>query len=660
MKNCNHWKRLAAVTAWLFVIYTVLAVLPAGPVAAFTDKIDSGLLTAATPSVATPSVATPSQALYRITYADPPDLIVLEAGEADEASWISLLPRQMEVYTDDPENNTVLCGISWSVSHVRWDKQGIYSACGEIISPEGYVFGPYMEPYFDAVVSIHPQGTSQVMDVFTSLGYFGQTGHTWTFAMNVGQDMTPLVEKLERMTSFTGILDSPRETVRFTAAWDFSRVDPATPGIYPIYRHLKLAEDSVPPDLDPEQIFLPEYWETLPVLLSVEEPGQPQLYGVLENPDSFFGSYARLTDEEFEALEVWYSVDGGPWTLQTDEGLMETDARNYRIDKKNLEDGKPCSFYLKLGSHTSRILTVQTDDTPLVWFFWTLDGNRDGTIDVDFPSFNQPPPTDPTEEDPVQPPTNGSIGEPSETPTEDATDSSPENPPDGSNGSTPENPTDDATDTPPETSTDGSSGTSPGDRDNSSAGSAPAQPAGASVSAADSTAGETPKTADTSGQTAGDGPGTSVSRGDIPPTTGNAGPADQSAASKTDSPLLPMELVDQWVTQISGKRVKKLLELYPEHIVFQKEDVTVLVSSQWIASLQLKDNDILTIKVSPSKDHEVTILINQKEPPTPPVYETRSLDTPKKQTGGLLAGAVFLLFVIVLTCSLIVRRRTKA
>lgn len=657
MKRINHLKYPAAMLAWLIGIYTVLAVLSAGPAAAASDRQAESHSTAdaasfqatpssaASPSTASPSNATPSQAQPQITFADTPSLIALEAGEADSSRWNTLLPRQLEAFTDSPENETVWCDISWSVSDVNWNKQGVYLARGQLIPPEGYIFGTYIKPYFTTVISIHPPGTSQVMDVYTSLGYYGQRGHTWTFAMNTGQDISPLVETLKGLSSFTGILDDPNEIIHFTADWDFSAVDTTKPGIYPIYRRLKLQESSLPPDLDPQQIWIPEYWKRLPVLLSVEEPGKPQLYGVLENPDIFFGSYAKLSEEEYGELEVWYSIDKGSWTLQTDEGLMETDRKNYSIHKDKLEDGTSYSFYLKLAEHTSRILTVQKDKAPLVWFFWTLDGNRDGTLDVDFPSFSQPPPDPPEEETTASP-----AEETTASPEEGTTGSGSANLPDSDSSKN------GAAETAfPETGEDMIPKAGEFGQTDSSSSAVPVPDQVPGIFRKDSVPVQTGSSMDA----------VTASQPDSIPSEDNTSEnhsSDSSPASAlTDSPLLPMELVDQWTTQISGKRVKKLLEFYPEYVVFQKESISVLVSSDWLKVLNLADSDILTIRISPEAGHEVTILINQKEPTVPPVYQVRLLDSARGRTGSSVAvRAVFLLLICFLAAALTVIRRKKA
>lgn len=94
-----------------------------------------------------------------------------------------------------------------------------------------------------------------------------------------------------------------------------------------------------------------------------------------------------------------------------------------------------------------------------------------------------------------------------------------------------------------------------------------------------------------------------------------------SPPSYTITASPPEEIVTRWTSQISGKRVHKLLEMYSEWILFQKEEVSVLLSPEWLESQELKDSDVLTVEVSPEADHSVSVLINQKAPENPPVFQ---------------------------------------
>lgn len=337
-------------------------------------------------------------------------------------------------------------------------------------------------------------------------------------------------------------------------------------------------EDNLPEGLSPEDIFLPDYWKELSVLFSVEEPGGPQLYGALENPYEFFGSYAKLSDEELNMLEVWYSIDGSPWTLQTDEALMETEQRNFRIFKSEMETGKSYSFRLKLGTYTSRELTVKKTGNSPVWFSWTLGGNRDGTIDIDFPDISQPPPEIPD--------INGTL------------------PPETGETTRPE----DEETLPPETGAT----TKPEDE-----GTLPPESDGAAR-----------EDDDENGETA--------------PPESSESPPPENENGQTDP---PEEIVTRWTSQISGKRVRKLVEMYSEWILFQKEDVSVLVSSEWLEEQQLKDSDILTVKVSPEADHTVTVLINQKVPEDEPVCQVEIHTSPVRQPAAPNTTALCLFLI---------------
>lgn len=603
MKGNNHFRRHGAVLAWFLAVYTVLSVIPASPPfsarAAAAYKSGSSI---ATPSSATPEYpsVTPTSSVpdrpIEITYLDAPDLIVLETGQTDSTAWQSHFPGQAEGWAT--EGGNVLCRLEWSVSHMRWDRPGLYTAEAKIIPPDGYFLSDYMDKQHNAVVSIHPPGKSQVIDVYTSMGFWGLKGHTWTFAMKVGQDMTPLIEELENKTEYMGMLDTTNETIRFTADWDFSAVTPEKPGLYRIHRRLSLVEDSLPEGLSKDDIFLSDYWKELPVLFSVEEPDGPQLYGVLENPYEFFGSYARLSDEELNRLEVWYSVGGGTWTLQTDEGLMEVEQKDFRIFKSEMKTGQPYSFRLKLGDHVSRELTVQKEKTSPVWFSWTLGGNRDGTIDIDFPDISQPPPeppdsnetTAPEYEETTPPVSNGAI----ET---------------GGQVTSPPESSDPIETKEPETSSPESDSSIETEEPETS----PPEP-GSSVeteepeaSSFDSNDSNDSDDSDDSDDSENENMETSAPQSSPPSYTITASP--------------PEEIVTRWTSQISGKRVHKLLEMYSEWILFQKEEVSVLLSSEWLESQELKDSDVLTVEVSPEADHSVSVLINQKAPENPPVFQ---------------------------------------
>lgn len=547
----------------------------------------------ATASDATPSNATPSNASNCIVFVDVPSVAALAAGEADYDTWEDHLPRQ--AFARTRSDQTLWCGLQWSVSCTNWDLPGVYPAQIEVIPPDGYMMA---EPntFYDAVISIHPPGTSQVMEVFTSMRY-GMKGHTWTFAMKAGQDMTPLVEALERITIFNGILDDPVDNITFFADWDFSSVDPDRPGIYPIHRSLTLMEDSLPEGISAEDIYLPDYWKDLPVLFSVEAPGGPQLSGVLENPYDFFGSYAKLPEEELKALKIWYSINGSGWVLQTDEGLMDADEKNFYIHKDAMEEGSSYSFRLELGDYISRELTVLKDQTSPVWFTSMMDGNRDGTIDVDFPSISQPPPADPTEEETPPRPTQ---------PTEEET-------------------------SPPPTKPTGEE-THP----------QPTPPAGK-------------ETRPDSGISDNDG---WTGSGELHVTI----PADVSESSvlpdsEAGSFPIPWEEITRWSSQISGKRVRKLIEVYPDWILFQKEEVSILLSSQWLRDQQMKDSDVLTVSVSPDEDHAVTILINQKTTQSPPICQITVGETKKDRFDGAAAKTILTLAMTGAMAALLWKRR---
>lgn len=567
----------------------------------------------ALPAIAVrPATASPSQPSGVIMDFMKPDMIILKAGQADESTWSSWLPQQAAATTNDAGED-VLCGLHWSVSHIRWDTPGVYYAEVDVIPPSGYVFWEYMDSCFEAVISIQAPDMSQVVDVFTNLGYYGQLGHTWTFAMKKGQDMAPLADRLQEITVYTGLLDSPKESILFTASWDFSAVDTSRTGLYPIYRSLKLQEDSLPAGLTPEQIQLPDYWNDLPVLLSVEGTEGPELYGVLENPEEFFGSYAALTDKELDELEVWYCVDHGSWTLQTDEGLMETDTGNYRIYKDKLETGHSYSFFLKLGNHTSSILTVRKKESPLVWLSWEMGGNRDGTIDVEFPSITQPPPTDTEETDSSQKETAGT-----------------EIPPATENRLPPQDNTSDGS----SYQTHGPAGHAAGNfgdpieattvSEKTPEVSLPYETPTTSSEKADSATPDSAASKEAMGS-----PDSTVS------PTGTAAPdhAAGSPAGPGTAPT-PYETVTRWTSRISGGRIEKLLELYPEWILFQKESVAIYISSHWLEDQHLGPNDILTVSLSPGEDNSVEILINGTVPANAPVYRIEQLPKTRESYGG--------------------------
>lgn len=235
MKGNYHLHRQAAILVCFLAVYAVLSVIADFPLVSARAAAYKTGSNAATPSsalasseimVPTPSSASPDSPtitptssvpdkLLEINYLDAPNLIVLEAGQADSTSWESHFPGQAQGWT--AESRDVLCGLQWSVSHIRWDRPGLYTASANVLLPDGYILSEYLDKHYDAVVSIHPPGKSQVMDVYTSMGFWGLRGHTWTFAMKAGQDMTPLIEELESKTDYLGILDTTNETIHFTA-----------------------------------------------------------------------------------------------------------------------------------------------------------------------------------------------------------------------------------------------------------------------------------------------------------------------------------------------------------------------------------------------------------------------------------------------------------
>lgn len=626
--------------------------------------------------LATPSEATPLDASELIVFIDAPPLAVLEAGEADDNTWQDMLPQQALSWTESSAE--LWCGLKWSVPYGNWDQPGIYLAQVNVIPPDGYTIKEEDRSY-DALVSIHPPGTSQVIDVFAFMRY-GMKGHTWTFAMKAGQDMTPLVEALENITVYSGLLDDPAVNISFSAEWDFSSVDPSQPGIYPIYRTLTLIEDSLPENISPEEIYMPDYWRDLPVLFSVEVPEGPQLYGVLENPYDFFGSYARLSEGELESLEVWYSINGGKWTLQTNEGLMDTYEKDFFIHKDAMAEGSSYSFRLKLGDFISRELTVRKDETSPVWFTYMMDGNRDGTIDVEFPPISQPPPedttdplpTEPTGEEPDPSPTEPGEGETSLPPAE-SNEEEPQPsiavPPDSADdsmrsdsgnsvnvewtGSGKVQVTASADGLQPPVPPVPETGMPP---DTLSAENNPLQQPGTSQSSRTPNGTDRPES----------GPPASGSHPAAwaePPQ--KAAAADSSIntdpASGSGSLPVPEEAVTRWSTQISGKRVRKLIEIYPDWVLFQKEEVSILLSSQWLREQQMRDSDVLTVSVFPGKDYAVTILINQKEPQTPPICQITVGEAQKDRLRGAggSAKAALILAITGAVAALFLRRRRR-
>lgn len=626
--------------------------------------------------LATPSEATPPDASELIVFIDVPPLAVLEAGEADDNTWQDMLPQQALSWTESSAE--LWCGLKWSVPYGNWDEPGIYLAQVNVIPPDGYTVKEEDRSH-DALVSIHPPGTSQVIDVFTFMRY-GMKGHTWTFAMKAGQDMTPLVEALENITVYSGLLDDPAVNISFSAEWDFSSVDPSQPGIYPIYRTLTLMEDSLPENISPEEIYMPDYWRDLPVLFSVEAPEGPQLYGILENPYDFFGSYARLSEGELESLEVWYSINNGTWTLQTDEGLMDTYEKDFFIHKDAMAERSSYSFRLKLGDFISRELTVHKNETSPVWFTYMMDGNRDGTIDVEFPSISQPPPADTT--NPL--PTESTGEEPGPLPTEPGKGET-SLPPAESNEEVPQPPI-----TAPPDSTDDSRRSDSGNSVNvewavsqkvQATASAdglqpPALPASEAGMPPDILSAENNEFQQTETSQSARKPNDTDKPESGPPASGSHPAAWPEPPQKTmvaDSGIntepasnsgclpVPEEVVTRWSTQISGKRVRKLIEIYSDWVLFQKEEVSILLSSQWLRDQQMRDSDVLTITVFPSKDYAVTILINQKEPLTPPICQITVDETEKEPFRGVGASAkaVLILAMTGAAAALFLGRRRR-
>lgn len=608
--------------------------------------------------LATPSKATPADTFGEIVFIDVPTLVTLEIGEAGENTWQDVLPEQANAKTDDGEQ--LQCNLRWSLPNVDWDAPGLYCAEIEAVLPDGYTLSNTNDSY-QAFVSIHPPGMSQVMEVFTFMRY-GMKGHTWTFAMKAGQDMTPLVEALESVT-YRGILDDPVSDITFSAQWDFSSVIPGRPGIYPIYRSLTIEESSLPEGVDSEDIYLPDYWKDLPVLLSVESPEGPQLYGVLESPYHFFGSYAKLSEEEAALLEVWYSVDGGSWTMQTNERLMDAEEKNFYINKEAMTEEVSYSFCLKLGDFVSEVLTVKKEETSPVWFTSMMDGNRDGTIDVEFPSISQPPPEDSSGEE-IKPPVTDDSGSSVDS------DNSGSSGDAGGSGDAGDSGTSGNTGSPGGSGSPGGPGSpgepgnpvrpgEPGNTSESDDSSIPASPvSGEPDSIGGKGAGEPERINQEARPQASSSP---------PPLTEDTKTAQGSVAVDRDTASdvkngsgslpVPEEVVTRWSTQISGKRCRKLIELYPDWILFQKEEVSVLLSSQWLSEQKMRDSDVLTVSVSPGEEYTVTILINQKVPRTSPIYRITVNEKEKGQSDRAARAALLALAGVGVGVALLWKRR---
>lgn len=143
------------------------------------------------------------------------------------------------------------------------------------------------------------------------------------------------------------------------------------------------------------------------------------------------------------------------------------------------------------------------------------------------------------------------------------------------------------------------------------------------------------------------------------PSVSAPGPELSRGDSQGSSRPVPEETVTRWTTRISGRRVRKLIELYPDWVLFQKEEVTVLLSSQWLAGQKMGDSDILTVSVSPGEDHTVTIWINEKEPQPPPVFQVRIGEKGKDRFAGLDAIAVLTLALAGVMAAFLWRRRWR-
>jgi|GEM_PF-1016847 len=462
----------------------------------------------------------------------------------------------------DGFRRSYFCPVSWDLSLLDPGKPGRQFISGTLEPAEGYVFGEGVS----STVSypVYFTGGSTADEALTEL-YSEALPTSYMALLPVNGDPSTL-----ELQQFTAQCLTEEGSFTCPLTWDFSAVDVSKPGVYTATAAASLPAGFVPPaDGAP-----------LTAAVGVVDPTYPDLsayhitdYGNLECDFLY-------TISDLSPVRVEVSQDDGPWTADDTAVLDAGRLRGTYFELSGisflvyLTDLTPQVSYrfriLYEDGKQSNVLTIRLEEKAgLLQPVVAVGGNRDGSENDSLPDLEQPAPD------------TGGSAEPSA-----PSDSS------GSSGSQP------AVSQPAETqpAETPSTETQPAETPSAETPSAETVPAPESEA---ETAAE-PQRAPSEDSAA-------AQKIPAAPVRITSKAASDTAAQSSDAS--ETEIVTDTYTVLSGLRMRRMVQLGGDTVLFEKQGVSVELSSVFLSSLPLGDEELLKVAIDQPAENSFRLAI---------------------------------------------------
>ena len=230
------------------------------------------------------------------------------AGSLEKIYRIAIRYQTVDAVAISEEGSRRMAlSVAWDFSDIDQTTAGQYDAVGKILLPEGYVFDENVLQELRIHVLVKELPPAAVLSV--------EPWHPYTdaFALPRGSSL----DVLEKMFSFSPYMlkcyTDDGDSYVSTVEWDFSAVDPNTPGVYLVSGTLPAPEGTFFTD----DLALPEI--SIPV--SIQEAGRPELNCLFLSRGSLCFPWVTPPGG-LEQVHVYLSENEGPWICMDNDSYI--------------------------------------------------------------------------------------------------------------------------------------------------------------------------------------------------------------------------------------------------------------------------------------------------------------------------------------------------
>ena len=230
------------------------------------------------------------------------------AGSLEKIYQIAIRYQTVDaVAVSEEGSRRMALSVAWDFSDIDQTTAGQYDAVGKILLPEDYVFDENVLQELRIHVLVKELPPAAVLSVAPWHPY------TDAFALPRGSSL----DVLEKMFSFSPYMlkcyTDDGDSYVSTVEWDFSAVDPDTPGVYLVSGTLPAPEGTFFTD----GLALPEI--SIPV--SIQEAGRPELNCLFLSRGSLCFPWVTPPGG-LEQVHVYLSENEGPWICMDNDSYI--------------------------------------------------------------------------------------------------------------------------------------------------------------------------------------------------------------------------------------------------------------------------------------------------------------------------------------------------